>query len=169
MLRALRSALAIALLVLFALPVAAAAPKAVVDKPIVDVGKVKKGDPVRHEFVIRNAGDAPLEITEVKPSCGCTVADYDKVIELTPRYSAAHYQRGVVRSKLGQHEQAIADYSEAIRLAPQQPEPYYGRSHSYRQLGQDDKAAADLVKATELDASRKKTPPPSPPPAAPVP
>ncbi len=66
--------------VLVALPAIAAAPRAVVEKPVVDVGKVKKGEPIRHEFVIRNAGDAPLEISEVKPSCGCTVAEYDKVI-----------------------------------------------------------------------------------------
>ncbi len=78
--RAHRSVVALAILALFALPAIAAAPRAVVDKPIVDVGKVKKGEPVRHEFVIRNAGDAPLEISEVKPSCGCTVADYDEVI-----------------------------------------------------------------------------------------
>ena len=67
-------------LALIALPALAAAPRAVVDKPVVDVGAVKKGDSIRHDFVIRNAGDAPLEITEVKPSCGCTVAEFDKVI-----------------------------------------------------------------------------------------
>ena len=76
-----RSTLAALVIVLAgALPALAAAPRAVVDKPIADVGKVKKGEPIRHEFTIRNTGDAPLEITEVKPSCGCTVADYDRVI-----------------------------------------------------------------------------------------
>ena len=79
--RRLRSfAIALCALILLALPAMAAAPKAVVDKPIVDVGKVKKGEPIRQEFVIRNAGDAPLEITEVKPSCGCTVAEFDAVV-----------------------------------------------------------------------------------------
>jgi len=78
--RAKRPVLALSVLALLALPALAAAPRAVVDKPVVDVGKVKKGDPIQHEFVIRNAGDAPLEITEVKPSCGCTVAEYDAVI-----------------------------------------------------------------------------------------
>jgi len=72
--------LALLVLALVALPALAAAPRAVVEKPIVDVGKVKKGEPIRQVFVIRNAGDAPLEISEVKPSCGCTVAEYDEVI-----------------------------------------------------------------------------------------
>lgn len=80
MARTRRSAAFVSCLVLLALPATAAAPRAVVEKPIVDVGKVKKGEPIGHEFVIRNSGDAPLEISEVKPSCGCTVADYDKVI-----------------------------------------------------------------------------------------
>jgi len=78
--RAKNSVLALSLLALVALPVMAAAPQAVVDKPVIDVGRVKKGDPIRQDFVIRNTGDAPLEITEVKPSCGCTVAEYDAVI-----------------------------------------------------------------------------------------
>jgi hypothetical protein len=80
MFRAPKTFLALSCLVLLAAPVLAAAPQAVVDKPVVDVGKVKKGEPIRQEFVIRNTGDAPLEITEVKPSCGCTVAEYDAVI-----------------------------------------------------------------------------------------
>lgn len=70
----------LAVLALVALPAVAAAPRAVVEKPVVDVGKVKKGELIRHEFVIRNTGDAPLEISEVKPSCGCTVVEFDRKI-----------------------------------------------------------------------------------------
>jgi hypothetical protein len=51
-----------------------------VDEPVIDVGDVRKGDEIHQAFVIRNGGDAPLEITEVKPSCGCTVAEFDRVI-----------------------------------------------------------------------------------------
>jgi Protein of unknown function (DUF1573) len=55
-------------------------PKAVAVEPIKDIGVVPKGDKVVHDFVIRNEGDAPLEITDVRASCGCTVVDFDKVI-----------------------------------------------------------------------------------------
>ncbi|HEV7786889.1 MAG TPA: DUF1573 domain-containing protein [Thermoanaerobaculia bacterium] len=55
-------------------------PKAVVAEPIKDVGTVAKGDKTSADFVIRNDGDAVLEITNVQPACGCTVADYDKTI-----------------------------------------------------------------------------------------
>lgn len=59
---------------------AAAAPRVAVPEPVVDVGRVARGETIRHGFVIRNEGDAALEIGEVKPACGCTVARYDRTI-----------------------------------------------------------------------------------------
>jgi hypothetical protein len=59
---------------------AQAGPKAVPVEPIKDVGIVAKGDKVVHDFVIRNEGTAPLQITDVRASCGCTVVDFDKTI-----------------------------------------------------------------------------------------
>src|SRR5262249_45827632 len=55
-------------------------PKAVAPEPIKEMGTVAKGDKIVHDFVIRNDGTAPLEITEVRPACGCTVASFDKKI-----------------------------------------------------------------------------------------
>ena len=34
--------------------------------------------PVTHEFRFTNSGDAPLVISSVQASCGCTVTDYSK-------------------------------------------------------------------------------------------
>ncbi len=59
---------------------AAAKPKAVPVEPIKDVGTIAKGEKIVHDFVLRNDGNAPLEITEVRPACGCTVAEFDKTI-----------------------------------------------------------------------------------------
>lgn len=55
-------------------------PKAVAAEPIADVGSVAKGDNAAHDFVIKNEGTADLQITNVQPACGCTVARYDKTI-----------------------------------------------------------------------------------------
>jgi hypothetical protein len=55
-------------------------PKAVAVEPIKDVGTVPKGEKAIADFLIRNDGDAVLEITNVQPACGCTVADYDKTV-----------------------------------------------------------------------------------------
>ena len=43
-----------------------------------DFGKIKVNKPVTHEFRFKNSGDAPLVISSVKASCGCTVAAYSK-------------------------------------------------------------------------------------------
>ena len=59
---------------------AAAKPRAVVAQPIHDAGVVPTGEDVTHDFVIENQGEAPLEITDVRPACGCTVAQFDRVI-----------------------------------------------------------------------------------------
>ena len=43
-----------------------------------DFGKIKVNNPVSNEFTFVNTGDAPLVISGVKASCGCTVAEYTK-------------------------------------------------------------------------------------------
>ena len=42
------------------------APKAVVEIDSYDFGTVLEGNNVMHEFVIKNEGDAPLDITNVR-------------------------------------------------------------------------------------------------------
>lgn len=63
-----------------AAPDPAAGPKAVAVEAIKDVGFVPKGEMASHEFELRNDGQAPLEVLEVRTSCGCTVAEFDRVI-----------------------------------------------------------------------------------------
>ncbi len=43
-----------------------------------DFGKIPQGTPVTTEFKFTNIGTAPLILTEVRPTCGCTIADYTK-------------------------------------------------------------------------------------------
>lgn len=57
-----------------------AVPHVALDSAIGDLGEVVKGESATHSFVIRNDGSAPLEISDVRPACGCTVANYDDVI-----------------------------------------------------------------------------------------
>lgn len=45
-----------------------------VEQPDFDWSEVPQGEIVRHSFKIENKGGAPLTITQVKPSCGCTTA-----------------------------------------------------------------------------------------------
>src|SRR5258708_32960311 len=50
-----------------------------VEKVEIDAGDVWRGDAPKFVFNIKNTGDAPLEIF-AKPNCGCTVANFDKLI-----------------------------------------------------------------------------------------
>lgn len=60
---------------------AAAAPKLVLVEEKKDAGTVPKGEVIHATFFIKNEGKADLHITDVKPSCGCTAPEYDKVIK----------------------------------------------------------------------------------------
>lgn len=41
-------------------------------------GKIPQGTPVTTEFVFTNTGNAPVVLSEVKPTCGCTTPEYTK-------------------------------------------------------------------------------------------
>jgi hypothetical protein len=57
-------------------------PQIQVTEPNHDFGKIQSGEQRTHEFVIANVGTAPLEITQVRTSCGCTTTkDWDRRIE----------------------------------------------------------------------------------------
>lgn len=45
-----------------------------------DFGKIKQGEPVTHEFKFTNTGSAPMIISNVSASCGCTTPDWTKDI-----------------------------------------------------------------------------------------
>lgn len=49
------------------------------DEAQYNFGDIKEADgPVTHRFEFTNKGNAPLVVTYVKPSCGCTTSDYTK-------------------------------------------------------------------------------------------
>ena len=43
-----------------------------------DFGKIPQGTPVTTVFEFTNIGKEPLILTEVRPTCGCTIADFTK-------------------------------------------------------------------------------------------
>ena len=55
-------------------------PTSSVNEPVFDWGSVLQGEVVIHEFELKNTGGSPLKIERVKPACGCTTVDFDKVI-----------------------------------------------------------------------------------------
>ena len=57
------------------------APRLTLVDPVKDFGTVPKGQKLTWEFQVKNTGNADLEILGARPACGCTVADFDKVIK----------------------------------------------------------------------------------------
>lgn len=55
-------------------------PKLMIESLEHSFGKIAPGTPLTYTFKVRNAGDADLEIKNVSPSCGCTAANFDKLV-----------------------------------------------------------------------------------------
>ena len=60
---------------------AVAAPKIDIGQETRDMGTVPKGQVIETDFVVKNAGGSDLIISDARPSCGCTVSSFDKVIK----------------------------------------------------------------------------------------
>jgi hypothetical protein len=57
-----------------------AEPKVVIGEDHFDFGEVFEDRQLSHTFVIKNQGNAALEIRKVDPDCACTVANYERTI-----------------------------------------------------------------------------------------
>src|ERR1700733_3137087 len=70
-----------------------------------DFGKIPQGKPVTTKFEFTNIGEEPLILTDVKPTCGCTIADYTK----TP---IAKNAKGVIT--ITYNAMAVGGFSKSI-------------------------------------------------------
>jgi hypothetical protein len=80
-------------------------PKIQFATPVYDFGRVKAGEPVKHDFVFTNTGDALLLIQSVQPGCGCTtIGEWTKQVEpgktgIVPiQFNTANYNSPVVKT-----------------------------------------------------------------------
>ncbi len=81
------------------------------------------------------------------------LADYNKVIEIDPKYALAYNARGVLKhDKLNDPRGALADYKKAIELDPKLAQAYYHSAvlKQYK-LGDPQGALVNYNKAIELD------------------
>lgn len=57
------------------------APRLTIVEPVKDYGTVSKGEKLDWAFTVKNTGTSDLQIIAARPGCGCTVADFDKVVK----------------------------------------------------------------------------------------
>jgi lipoprotein NlpI len=78
------------------------------------------------------------------------IADYDRAIQLDPKYAFAYNNRGEAWRNRGDLDRAIADFNEAIRLDPRYWFAYDNRGDARREKGDLDSAIADFSEAIRL-------------------
>lgn len=76
---------------------------------VFDAGDVVKGEMVSAEFELKNTGDYPLVIGEVKGSCSCTVADY-------PREPIAPGETGVISAHVDTDKVEAGLMNKGVRI-----------------------------------------------------
>jgi tetratricopeptide (TPR) repeat protein len=79
------------------------------------------------------------------------IEDYNKVIEINPKYREAFNNRGNAYLLLGNYRQAIADYDLAIEINPKDEKAYNNRGNAYLLLGNYRQAIADYDLAIEIN------------------
>lgn len=82
--------------------------------------------------------------------CEMCMRDLDKVIELSPTFVYAYYNRAFISAKLSNMDAALADLDKSIELYPNFAEAYYNRGLIQLRLGHTRQGIQDLSKAGEL-------------------
>ena len=78
------------------------------------------------------------------------LADYDKTLQLVPEHFVAHYNRGLLRSLIGDYNRAIEDFTFILKKEPDNTLARYNRAELREKVGQFRGAIADyteLIKA----------------------
>ena len=73
----------------------------------VNYGRINKGSDGKREFKFTNVGKAPLKITKVKSSCGCTIPTYPKQ-EIMPGES------GIIKVKYNTNK--VGKFSKSVSI-----------------------------------------------------
>lgn len=87
-----------------------AAPRIAFDKTTHDFGTRRSSETVRAEFTISNRGDEPLEITDVRSSCGCTTTRLDSQ-KIEPGGSVTLGADFSLRGRKGPQHKTVTVYS----------------------------------------------------------
>ena len=78
------------------------------------------------------------------------IADYNKTIEINPKFSWSYLNRAIALGRLKRWDEAIADYGRAIELDINYADAYNGRAWSYCKIGKFEEALVDIDRALKL-------------------
>ncbi len=78
-----------------------------------DFGRVKEGEILKHDFVLKNESDKTLTIKDVNTSCGCTISQVKKKI-LLPADSTAIEVRFDSKGYSGAAKQYVYVHTDSL-------------------------------------------------------
>ena len=87
-------------------------PEITFEKASKDFGDITQGDKVEHVFKLENTGNAPLVISNVAATCGCTVPSWPKE-PIAPGKSAEIKVSFNSAGKMGKQNSVVRIYSNA--------------------------------------------------------
>jgi tetratricopeptide (TPR) repeat protein len=79
------------------------------------------------------------------------IAEYNKAMQINPRYAVPYGYRGDLYLIQGLYDEALSDCNKAIELNPRYVSAYNTRGVAYYSKGQYDQALLDFKKAIEID------------------
>lgn len=96
------------------------------------------------------ATDKSAEELATKLEYDQILTNYKKVIDLSPNFIYAYYNRAAIKTMQNDLRGAILDYNEAIRREPDFADAYYNRGLNRLRLKDKEKGLDDLRKSGEL-------------------
>lgn len=79
------------------------------------------------------------------------IAEYNKAIEIEPRYAMLYISRGNIYAHKGRYAKAIFDFTKAIEVNPKDAEAYNNRGNAYANKGQYHPAITDQNRPVEIN------------------
>ena len=95
-------------------------------------------------------GATPLSSAALRLEYQLIIQDLNRVLELSPRFVYAYYNRANIHFAADNIADAIEDYNQAIRLQPDFADAYFNRGLAYLKEGNDAQGREDLSRAGEM-------------------
>jgi hypothetical protein len=76
---------------------------------VYDAKKVAVGEVIHAKFTVKNTGDVPLVLSDVKGSCSCTVADF-------PTDPIAPGKTGIIKATVDTKAAPVGHLEKSVRI-----------------------------------------------------
>lgn len=110
----------------------------------------RKKLPIGEEKTTTDGVSVVPEVSKKTLEYNVIIKDYERVLNLDPKFIYAYYNRAEILSIQKDYRGAISDYSEAIKIEPQFAEAYFNRGLARLSVGETATGLDDLRKAGEL-------------------